>query len=326
MMNKAIAISPGKIILFGEHFVVRGSKALVAAIDLYAKVEIEESQWPAEIISKGTNIRGKITSDLKLIGSKELEPFAKILSVLKTWGFQISPFKAIISSEIPMSAGLGSSAASAAAFSLAYTALLGYKLNDKELFSLSHEAEKVTHGNPSGVDSAAVTYGGISVYKRDAGILSKINSLFSDNYSLIVADTGIKRSTSVPVRDVLLLSEKLWPVLSLIYDVADRIIDLANEAINNSDYETLGNLMNINQGLLNSIGVSSSELEEVIYRSRSAGAIGAKLTGAGRGGSIIILSPSNKINNVLERIKCCTNWASKLKISQQGANLISMGY
>lgn len=323
MVNKSIAISPGKVILFGEHFVVRGTKAIVAAIDLYAKAEIEESSWPSEIISEGTEIRGKITQELKVVGSKELEPFARILSVLKNWGFQIAGFKAKISSEIPMSAGLGSSAASAAAFSLSYANLLGYKLNDKELFTLSHEAEKITHGNPSGVDSAAVTYGGILVFKKDVGIISKLKSLFSDKYSLIIADTGIKRSTSVPVRDVLILSEKLWPAVSLIYDASDRIVDLANEAINNEDYETIGTLMNINQGLLNSMGVSSLELEELIYRSRLAGAIGAKLTGAGKGGSAIILAPSNKVDNILDRIKCCSKWASRIKISQEGARIIS---
>lgn len=322
-MTKSISISPGKVILFGEHFVVKGSKALVAAIDLYTKVEIEESNWPSEIVSEGTEIRGKINADLKVVGSKELEPFARILSVLKSWGFQLSGFKAKISSEIPMSAGLGSSAASAAAFSLSYTNMLGYKLNDKELFTLSNEAEKITHINPSGVDSAAITYGGILIFKKDVGVISRLNTLFSDKYSFIIADSGIKRSTSVPVKDVLILSEKLWPAVSLIYDVADKIVDLGNDAISNDDYETLGTLMNINQGLLNSIGVSSIELEEIVYRSRLAGAIGAKLTGAGRGGSVIILAPSNKVESIIDKIKCCVKWASKIRISQNGARVIS---
>jgi mevalonate kinase len=322
-VTKSISISPGKVILFGEHFVVKGSKALVAAIDLYTKVEIEESNWPSEIFSEGTEIRGKINADLKVVGSKELEPFARILSVLKSWGFQLSGFKAKISSEIPMSAGLGSSAASAAAFSLSYTNMLGYKLNDKELFTLSNEAEKITHINPSGVDSAAITYGGILIFKKDVGVISRLNTLFSDKYSFIIADSGIKRSTSVPVKDVLILSEKLWPAVSLIYDVADKIVDLGNDAISNDDYETLGTLMNINQGLLNSIGVSSIELEEIVYRSRLAGAIGAKLTGAGRGGSVIILAPSNKVESIIDKIKCCVKWASKIRISQNGARVIS---
>jgi len=322
-VTKSISISPGKVILFGEHFVVKGSKALVAAIDLYTKVEIEESNWPSEIVSEGTEIRGKINADLKVVGSKELEPFARILSVLKSWGFQLSGFKAKISSEIPMSAGLGSSAASAAAFSLSYTNMLGYKLNDKELFTLSNEAEKITHINPSGVDSAAITYGGILIFKKDVGVISRLNTLFSDKYSFIIADSGIKRSTSVPVKDVLILSEKLWPAVSLIYDVADKIVDLGNDAISNDDYETLGTLMNINQGLLNSIGVSSIELEEIVYRSRLAGAIGAKLTGAGRGGSVIILAPSNKVESIIDKIKCCVKWASKIRISQNGARVIS---
>jgi mevalonate kinase len=322
-VTKSISISPGKVILFGEHFVVKGSKALVAAIDLYTKAEIEESNWPSEIVSEGTEIRGKINADLKVVGSKELEPFARILSVLKSWGFQLSGFKAKISSEIPMSAGLGSSAASAAAFSLSYTNMLGYKLNDKELFTLSNEAEKITHINPSGVDSAAITYGGILIFKKDVGVISRLNTLFSDKYSFIIADSGIKRSTSVPVKDVLILSEKLWPAVSLIYDVADKIVDLGNDAISNDDYETLGTLMNINQGLLNSIGVSSIELEEIVYRSRLAGAIGAKLTGAGRGGSVIILAPSNKVESIIDKIKCCVRWASKIRISQNGARVIS---
>jgi mevalonate kinase len=222
-----------------------------------------------------------------------------------------------------MSAGLGSSAASAAAFSLSYTNMLGYKLNDKELFTLSNEAEKITHINPSGVDSAAITYGGILIFKKDVGVISRLNTLFSDKYSFIIADSGIKRSTSVPVKDVLILSEKLWPAVSLIYDVADKIVDLGNDAISNDDYETLGTLMNINQGLLNSIGVSSIELEEIVYRSRLAGAIGAKLTGAGRGGSVIILAPSNKVESIIDKIKCCVRWASKIRISQNGARVIS---
>ncbi len=321
-MNRVVAISPGKVILFGEHFVVIGSKALAMAIDLYARAEIEESSWPSEIISKETGIKGKITKNLKVLGPKELEPITRLLSVIRSWGYNLPGFKAIISSDIPISSGLGSSAAIASAFSMAYMKIIGHELDKKRLVALSNEAEKVTHGNPSGVDSAAIVYGGVSLYRKEEGVISNINGLPRDGYSFIIADTGVKRKTYSPVNDVVSLSKRFRSIVSLMLDAEDRVIELAYESLEKGDYETLGQLMNINQGLLNSLGVSSREIEEMVYEGRMAGAVGAKLTGAGRGGAVIVLCRSDIENEVINRLSSLSSWVKKINIPPRGTHLI----
>lgn len=274
------ASAPAKAILFGEHFVVRGTRAIAAAIGLRARVSVEPSD-KTEIWSEDLSLGA-------VVGGHVPEPLAVYVGVLKAMeelGYSIMPHRAIIRSEIPISAGLGSSAATSAAYALALSELHGDALRGERLFSVALAGERVAHGNPSGIDTAIAVHGGTIVYRRGEAP-DRIDSRVE---RLILVNSGVKRRTKEAVSGVLLLVSR-HPWLDLVYGAVDRMISEAIEALSRGDKAAVGELMNINHGLLSAVGVSSREVEEIVYALRSRGALGAKLTGAGLGGFVIAVA------------------------------------
>ena len=323
MTRTVVASAPGKVILFGEHFVVKGSRAIATSIGLRVKVRVEEcGAWPIKIKSLDLGVEGRVDSELNYWGSHHLKPFTRILQVLNGMGYKIQPARVTIVSEIPIAAGLGSSAASAASFALAYSTFLGSALSEDDLVKVAYEAEVIVHGRPSGIDNNIVVYGGGLVYRRGE-TPERINVTLPEGYVVLIANTGIERSTGVVVRDVLRLAESTWNVTSKIYEAADSIIDEALNAFARGDMDILGKLMNINQGLLNAVGASSMEIESLIFAARSAGAKGAKLTGAGRGGSVIILVERERLDDVRKAIKDKAVWIGVTSLGVEGVILES---
>lgn len=277
------ASAPAKSILFGEHFVVRGARAIAGAVGLRARISVEP-WYRTEIWSEDLSLGA-------LPGERAPEPLAIYLGVLEAMerlGYNM-PHRAVIRSEIPMAAGLGSSAATSAAYALALSSLHGDPLRGERLFSVTMEGERIAHGNPSGVDAAIAVYGGILAYRRGEEpkrIASRIDTI-------ILADSGVKRKTREAVSDVLSLTSR-HPWLDRLYAAADELVSEAIEALSRGDRAMVGELMNINHGLLSAVGVSSRELEETVYLLRSRGALGAKLTGAGRGGFVIAVADNEE--------------------------------
>ncbi len=288
MVEKASA--PGKIILFGEHFVVKGIQSIATAIDLRVTVSLEErSDGYVYISSPRAGIDAKISLESLLRAEGVLAPLAGLLRYFKDrYGVDPRPFNLHVESQIPVGAGLGSSAAFSAAFSLAYSRMTGLTLTRKEIAMASLEAEKIAHGRPSGIDSTIAVYGGSILYVK--GEEPKPLTLrLPEGVSIIVADTGRERSTRQVVEHVLSVAERTRPASDHIYSAAGEIVRLALQAFASQDARLLGILMDVNQGLLYSVGASSYEIEKLLFAARRAGALGAKLTGAGWGGSIIAL-------------------------------------
>ncbi len=285
------ASAPGKVILFGEHFVVKGKPAIALALDLRVNVRVDSSNTNTiTIYSHNTNSKLEIElGSLKTSGSENLVQLHKIVEVLSSKA-KLKPAYIEINSNIPIAAGLGSSASLAVAFTAAYSKFIGLELTREEISRIAFEAEKIVHGKPSGIDNTIATYGGAILYK--AGEFSRIKLSNIQSVSLIIADTGITRSTRKAVLRVLELYNKYPEILSLIYDAAERIVVRALGALENGSWPIVGELMNLNHGLLSTIGVSTLELEELVFTARRAGALGAKITGAGMGGSIIALAYS----------------------------------
>ncbi len=308
MRSQSRASAPAKIILFGEHFVVHDRPAAVIAIDRRAYVTAKPRADNKIIIrSKDLDASGAFAANGEyqpIKGGFETETkFKPIYSVAKNIMVLSSEAAGIeleIDSFIPVAAGLGSSAAVAVASAAAISSLLEVNLSRDEIFRIAFEAEKIIHGNPSGVDPAISTYGGLLIYRRSEGI----RRLDVDvDFPLIVGNTRIERVTGKLVSHVVELKRRYPSVVERIMDAGAAITLLGVEALKNGDLETLGDLMNINHSLLCSLGVSNEAIERLVHAARRAGALGAKLTGAGGGGCIIALPAPNMNHRIAEAIR-----------------------
>jgi hydroxymethylglutaryl-CoA reductase len=194
---------------------------------------------------------------------------------------------------IPRAMGLGASAAMAVAVIRALDEAFRLGLDDEAVNRLALEAEKVAHGTPSGLDNTVATYGELMLFRR--GTPPTMRPLPVRQPIPVVVGVsgkeGLTAATVGRVRDAWKRDPKLHQA---IFDQIDRLTMQGVEAIEVADWERLGELMNINHGLLNALQVSCQELEELVQIARNAGALGAKLTGGGGGGSIIALCPGRQ--------------------------------
>ena len=303
-----IASAPAKIILLGEHFVVYGEPAIVMAIDkrVYARVE-KRNDNRLHVRSMDLNLEAFFENgsfrveqgDLKEAKMK-FEPVKQAIEKVMEKHGQHVGLDIEINSTVPVGAGLGSSAAVIAATTAATGAILDVKLSKEDILRITYTAEKIVHGTPSGVDPAISTMGGTMLFQRDTGFKPLE---VKTNIPLIIGDTGVERSTRVQVEKVRDLVDKYPRVTEHLMKAAREIVLRAIEALKENDLETLGTMMNINHALLYGIGVSDESLEWLANAARKAGALGAKLTGAGGGGCMIALAREEKLEQVSEAIQ-----------------------
>lgn len=303
-----VASAPAKVILFGEHFVVYGEPAVVLAIDrrAYAKVENRDDKR-LYVRSVNLNLAGyfengtfKIEQGNAKEAKMKFEPVKlAVKRVLETYG-KNAGLSIEINSTVPVAAGLGSSAAVVAAVTTAVSALLNVKMSKEDIFRITYEAEKMVHGTPSGIDPAISTFGGTLLFQMDTGF-KPIEAII--DIPLVIGDTGVERSTRAQIEKVREVREKYPNVVDPIMLAAREIVLRAIDAIKEKDLDTLGDLMNMNHALLYGVGVSDESLEWLINAARKAGALGAKLTGAGGGGCMIALTRNERLEQVLEAIQ-----------------------
>jgi len=299
---KAIASAPGKVILVGEHFVVEGVPAIAAALNLRTRVTAFTIQENIiRVYSKDLRLK-EIFREGHIKKDSPLYPIFVAANLAREHAGIDHGLELNIESELPLSAGMGSSAAVSVATAAAVIALKK-NLEKEVVSSIAYEAEKIVHKKPSGIDNTISTYGGAILYSKNKGF-EKIEINLKDA-ALVLADTGIPRNTGVMVEKVRKLKARYGAILDLIYASAEALVYEASKAIEVGDVKALGELMNINHGLLSAIGVSIGKLEELIYTARQAGAVGAKITGAGGGGLIVALcykKDVEKVENALSRV------------------------
>lgn len=281
-MTKSSA--PGKIILFGEHAVVYGRPALAVPVtQVRADVEVSNSSR-AGIWIDAPDIR--LRAELNTLPSDH-----PIASVIHNFLFlaRVSTFPSLeikISSTIPVASGLGSGAAVTVALTRAMAAHLDHSMTDEEVNAFAYEIEKLYHGTPSGIDNTVVTYAR-PVYFVKGQLMETFKA--GQPFTIIIADTGIPAPTRESVSDV----RRLWmnhkSRWESVFDKIGEISFTARRAIEAGKTELLGELMNENHSLLQKLTVSSRELDQLVETARSAGAVGAKLSGGGRGGNMIAL-------------------------------------
>ena len=293
---KSKASAPGKVILFGEHFVVYGVKAILCAINKRITVTAEKMDG------------GKISIQSN-IGNLELEPgksISEINSPLKPFYYladkmlknENTGIKIIVESDIPLGVGLGSSSACCVAGAAAISRLFR-KTSNEEILVLAIEAEKTIFKNTSGADCTVCTYGGIMEYDKENGF-HKIES--KPNFHLVIANSNIEHSTESVVREVSQFKEKNEIQFTSLCKKESKLIEEVLELLIENNIEKLGTKIKENQEYLETIGISNDKLREMIQIGQTE-SFGAKITGAGGGGCIYALTDESNLQRTINQFK-----------------------
>ncbi|KAJ9180217.1 hypothetical protein P3X46_008489 [Hevea brasiliensis] len=353
------ARAPGKIILSGEHAVVHGSTAVAASIDLYTYATISfpiaenddslklqlkdvalEFSWPIGRIKEALSNLGAPSSStptscsiesvksISALVDEQNIPEAKIALASGVSAFlwlytSIRGFKSatvVVTSDLPLGSGLGSSASFCVALSAALLALSdsvnvdaqhqGWSMfgePDLELLNnWAFEGEKIIHGKPSGIDNTVSTYG--NMIKFRSGNLTRITSKMP--LKMLVTNTKVGRNTKALVAGVSERTLRHPNAMSFVFNAVDSISnDLANIILSpapddvsiTEKEEKLEELMEMNQGLLQCMGVSHASIETVL-RTTLKYKLASKLTGAGGGGCVLTLLPTLLSGTVVDKV------------------------
>ena len=310
---KSKASAPGKVILFGEHFVVYGIKSILCSINKRVTVTAEKTK------------ERKISIESE-IGKLVLEPnesISKINSPLKPFYYlanralkeENEGLKIQIESEIPLGAGLGSSSACCVAGAAAIFNLFG-EISKKKILELAIEAEKTIYQNTSGADCTVSTYGGLMEYDKNNGF-RKIED--KPNFQLVIANSDIEHSTESMVSKVKEFEnqnkDKFYELSSLESKLVNDVLKLIKE----NKIKEIGEKVNLNQKFLEEIGISNEKLEDMIKIGQTS-SYGAKITGSGGGGCIFALTNESNLENTLKEFTNKKYECFATKIDFKGLN------
>ena len=291
------ASAPGKIILFGEHAVVYGRPALAVPVtQVHADVEVTVSHRPGIwITAPDINLHAELNS---------LPSDHPIAAVIHNFFFisHVSPFPCLevkVNSTIPVASGLGSGAAVTVALTRALSSYLDFPMPDKEINLFAYEIEKLHHGTPSGVDNTVVTFAKPVYFVKG----QPIETFHAGNpFTIVIGNTGISAPTKESVGDV----RKLWEADKArwegVFDQVGETAKQARSAIESGKWKELGTLMKRNHILLQEMTVSSPELDALVSAAIKAGALGAKMSGGGRGGNMIALVEESQAETVIKSL------------------------
>ncbi|MBR1611045.1 MAG: mevalonate kinase, partial [Methanobrevibacter sp.] len=226
-----------------------------------------------------------------------------------------SPIEITLNSNVPIGSGLGSSAAVTVATLAALYRYHNIRFNKKSLAHDAHMVEQAVQGVASPLDTLVSTYGGLVYLSRN----KKVERFKVDfNVPFVVGYTTKHGNTGKMVKDVRSLKNRNPKIINPVIASMGNLTNYAKQAILKKDFNKVGELMNINHGFLDTIGVNTLELSRMVYNAREAGAIGAKTTGAGGGGSIISLCPG-KVEEVAEAIARDDN-VLKIRFTRKGVS------
>jgi len=297
-MAQIKSFAPGKVILFGEHAVVYGKPAIAVPV---TQVRATATIEPAPPGSGLTLVAPGLDKSFSLSTAPRDESLAVAARLtLAHLAVPEPDATLVVSSTIPMASGLGSGAAVSAALIRALAKFLGRALRTVEISTLTFEVEKIHHGTPSGIDNTVVTYEQPVYFIREQPI-KRMN--VGAPFTLLIGDTGARCSTKKVVNHVRQDRKRNPARYDALFDQIGDIVDEAYHAIETGDIDALGPLMNNNHQLLSKLGVSSPKLDKLVGAARFAGARGAKLSGAGRGGNMIALAEDDAGAEVTEALR-----------------------
>jgi mevalonate kinase len=281
----------GKTILFGEHFVVYGLPAIASALGSSTTAKVEAAkrylladERPATPGYKKEKFDEQAESNSLIFRALGIDP-------------EKTPFKMTLGGDLTAASGVGASAASAAAIARALDGHFRLGLDDERINMAAYEGEKGYHGKPSGIDNTAAVYGGLIWFQKNLSggdnVMERLR--MHKPVEIVLGNTGITSSTKEVVEDVKKAREADGKKYDRIF--ADYLVTVkaAREALLKGDLAAVGSLMDRNHALLQEMKVSCEELDLLVGIAREEGAAGAKLTGTGRGGLMLALTPGKPL-------------------------------
>lgn len=300
----------GKLILFGEHFVVYKVPALVGAVSAYTDCECEFVETDSTLT---TNTNGASATDdetgLVVVDDRPAVSNYKVKKadeakqainlVLKHFGVDPKkrPLKLTFGGDLCAVSGIGASAAQVVSLARALSLALPKDMTEDEINAAGYEGEKGYHGTPSGIDNTAATFGGVLRFQRTEGDPIFVKKVIKEPIRIVYASTGITASTTEVVGDVRDKKEANEEWFDGLLKKYVELVEKGEKAIDDGDLTTLGKLMDENHALCQELTVSCKELDELVVAARRAGAIGAKMSGTGRGGLMVALTPTPEIQD-----------------------------
>ncbi len=259
----------GKAILIGEHFVVHGARGIGIGIPRKTTVILEKAPSLSFSFECGDLLK---------------EATRKVLEkVAHGTGFVVS-----VTSEFPVSAGMGWSASYCVALARAAAAAAGKEISDKEAAKAAFEGEKAFHGNPSGIDNTLAAHGGVMLFKKGR---EPEPLLVGGKFHFVIANSGKKGPTKELVDKVSSMRKDKPDEYCALEEAEEWLVDKTIDALSRGDAVALGRLMDENNVLLARLGLSTPSIDDIRGIALGNGALGAKITGAGGGGCVLILAP-----------------------------------
>lgn len=283
----------GKVILFGEHAVVYGRPAIAVPVSqVRATAVVEPLPGASDILLEAPDIGRQCW----LVKAGPEDAVAHLVRLtLQELGAPACGLRITVQSQLPIGRGMGSGAAVSTAIVRALSQHFGAGWPPEKVSALVFEAEKLYHGTPSGIDNTVIAYEApVYFIKGQPPALLSIGVPLP----LLIADTGIFSSTREVVGAVRQAYAQERARYSALFHDIGELVDAARQSLQAGDLPTLGRLMGENHRLLQKLDVSCPELDALVWAAKKAGALGAKLSGAGRGGNMIALVPPERISDV----------------------------
>lgn len=313
MSNEALISAPGKLFLLGEYSVLYGKPAIVLAVDKRISAHLEE---------RGSGLVVKVGSltmemaELAMVGvDSVIPPFKSVVASMKVFEQlhgPLPPLRLETRSDVPVK-GLGSSGASIVSTLGALHLVLEGRMDEEELFREAYQAKILFEGFGSASDVAASVFGGVIKIED-----SRIERCPSITEGIVACYSGVPASTEKMYQVVSSLARNYPDLFESLLEAMEGVTARGLDALRRSDYVSLGALMSVAHGLLESLGVGHQELCRVVLEAEEIGALGAKLSGAGGGDCALVLEREGYVERLVERFSKLGKTAFEVKIAEEG--------
>lgn len=285
----------GKVILFGEHFVVyEGMPSIVSSVDKKTTATVERTSEPGFSIEDNRDASPGYKENY--VGQQK-ESVSRMASEMGL-DFSKEGVKFTLAGDLFAAGGIGASAASCAAMARALADEFNLDLADERINELALEGDKAYAGNPSGVDNTAAVYGGLIWFQKKPPVMELMKT--PEPVRIVMGNTGKIANTKVAVAGVRERKEKNPEKYDVIFQEVRELVHGARDALLAGDLEATAKLVARNHELLQDIEVSSPELDKLCEMAVDAGALAAKMTGGGMGGYMYALTPTEDIQAAVE--------------------------
>lgn len=304
----------GKVILFGEHFVVHGIPSIASAIDSRTEAVVErvsQGKLPPPSGKEGSMAGdGWVMDDNRPANpsyktTKSDQQKRSVELVFEAAGFdpKKSPVKISLGGDLIAVGGVGASAAVCVAIARALNEEFRLGFDDDKINAIAFIGDSAYAGTPSGIDNTASTYGGLIWFVKNikGGQNTMALIKLKSPLRIVMGNTLLTANTEAAVAGVKKRKAEQPEKYGKIFESAHRLVLRARDALNAYDIKLIGQLMDENHKLLQDVEVSHPKLDELVGMARKNGASGAKMTGGGLGGYMVALTPTEEVQNKVAR-------------------------